>query len=335
LTVSDELYVDVTRGGYVESVHRVAVCAVDARGTVLDRAGDIESPVFLRSAAKPFIAAAAIAAGVRERFNLEPREIAVMSASHSGQPFHVEAVASILDKIGMNESALQCGTHPPYDENAAEGLREAGIEPTELYNNCSGKHAGILALCLAIGADPTTYLSLENPAQQRILAFCARLSGDDAATWPLAIDGCGIPVYATGLRKAAISFARLATLSGIESGDARALQIVRDAMLANPEYVAGAGQFDTELMIAGAGNVVSKAGAEGVHAAAAISQGYGYASKVIDGSSRARGPSSIAALQRLGVLDGRQTGTLARFARPPVYNRAGIKVGEIVSRDHV
>ena len=335
MTVSDELYVDVTRGGYVESVHRVAVCAVDARGTVLDRAGDIESPVFLRSAAKPFIAAAAIAAGVRERFNLEPREIAVMSASHSGQPFHVEAVASILDKIGMNESALQCGTHPPYDENAAEGLREAGIEPTALYNNCSGKHAGILALCLAIGADPATYLSLENPAQQWILAFCARLSGDDAATWPLAIDGCGIPVYATGLRKAAISFARLATLSGIESGDARALQIVRDAMLANPEYVAGAGQFDTELMIAGAGNVVSKAGAEGVHAAAAISQGYGYASKVIDGSSRARGPCSIAALQRLGVLDGRQTGTLARFARPPVYNRAGIKVGEIVSRDHV
>jgi L-asparaginase II len=335
LIARDEVYVDVTRGGYVESVHRVAACAVDAQGTVLDRAGDIESPVFLRSAAKPFIAATAIAAGVRERFNLEPREIAVMTASHSGQPFHVEAVASILEKIGMEESALQCGTHPPYDETAAEGLREEGMAPTALHNNCSGKHAGILALCLAIGADPTTYLSVENPAQQRILAFCARLSGDDAATWPVAIDGCGIPVYATALRKAAISFARLATLSGINSADARALGIVRDAMLAYPEYVAGTGQFDTELMIAGAGNVVSKAGAEGVHAAAAISQGYGYASKVIDGSSRARGPSSIAALQRLGVLDERQAGALARFARPPVYNRGGIKVGEIVSRDRV
>jgi L-asparaginase II len=335
LIASDEVYVDVTRGGYVESVHRVAMCAVDAQGMVLDRAGDIESPVFLRSAAKPFIAATAIAAGVRERFSFQPREIAVMTASHSGQPFHVEAVASILEKIGMDESALQCGTHLPYDETAAEALREAGVEPTALYNNCSGKHAGILALCLAIGADPTTYLSIENPAQQRILAFCARLSGDDPATWPVAIDGCGIPVYATGLRKAAISFARLAMLSGIDSGDARALQIVRDAMLANPEYVAGTGQFDTELMIAGAGNVVSKAGAEGVHAAAAISQGYGFASKVIDGSSRARGPSSIAALHRLGVLDARQTGMLARFARPPVYNRAGIKVGEIVSRDRV
>jgi L-asparaginase II len=335
LIASDEAYVDVTRGGYVESVHSIAACAVDAQGTVLDRAGDIESPVFLRSAAKPFIAAAAIAAGVRERFNLEPREIAVMSASHSGQPFHVAAVASILDKIGMDESALQCGTHPPYDQTAAEGLAEAGLEPTALHNNCSGKHAGILALCLAIGADPTTYLRVENPAQQRILAFCARLSGDDAATWPVAVDGCGIPVYATGLRKAAISFARLATLSGIDPADAQALRVVREAMLAHPEYVAGTGQFDTELMVAGAGNVVSKAGAEGVHAAAAISQGYGYASKVIDGSSRARGPSSIVALRRLGVLDERQAGALARFARPPVYDRAGKKVGEIVSRDRV
>jgi L-asparaginase II len=302
---------------------------------VLEQAGDIEAPVFLRSAAKPFIAAAAIAAGVRERFHLERREIAVMTASHSGEPFHVAAVASILDKIGLEESALKCGSHAPYDAAAAEGLAEAGLEPTALHNNCSGKHAGILALCLAIGADPATYLSVANPAQQQILALCARLSDDDASTWPLAIDGCGIPVYATGLRKAAISFARLATLSGIDAADARALRIVRDAMLAHPEYVAGTGQFDTELMIAGAGNIVSKAGAEGVHAAAAISQGYGYASKVIDGSSRARAPASIPALQRLGVLDEHQAGALARFARPPVYNRAGNKVGEIVRRDRV
>lgn len=335
MIASGEVYVDVSRGGYVESVHRVAACAVDADGAVLEQAGDIESPIFLRSAAKPFIAAAAIAAGVRERFDLEPREIAVMTASHSGEPFHIAAVASILDKIGMGESALQCGTHLPYDETAARGLAEAGLEPTALYNNCSGKHAGILALCLAIGADPTTYLSVENPAQQRILALCARLSDDDASTWPVAIDGCGIPVYATGLRKAAISFARLASLSGVDSADAQALRIVRDAMLAHPEYVAGTGQFDTELMIAGSGNIVSKAGAEGVHAAAAVSQGYGYASKVIDGSSRARGPASISALRRLGILDERHAGALVRFARPAVYNRAGNKVGEIASRDRV
>ncbi len=335
MTATDELRVDVTRGGYVESVHRVAACTVDAGGNVLERAGDIDSPVFLRSAAKPFIAAAAIAAGVRERFDLEPREIAVMAASHSGQPFHLQAVLSILHKIGMDVSDLQCGAQLPYDESAAKDLLEADLQPTALHNNCSGKHAGILALCVATGADPASYLSAENPAQQRILAFCARLSDDDASSWPLAVDGCGIPAYATGLRKAATSFARLATLSGIDVADARALEIVRDAMLAHPEYVAGTDQFDTELMVAGGGNIVSKAGAEGVHGVAAISQGYGYLSKVLDGSSRARGPSSIAALRRLGVLDERQADELVRFGRSAVYNRAGHKVGEIASRDRV
>lgn len=333
--MTDEICVEVTRGGYSESVHRVAACAVDARGEVLERAGDVESPVFMRSAAKPFIAAAAIAAGVRERFGLEPREIAVMAASHSGEPFHVEAVRSILRKIEMDVSALQCGVHPPYDQQAAEALREAGQEPTALHNNCSGKHAGILALCLAIGADTATYLSAENAAQQRILGFCARISDDDASRWPLAVDGCGIPVYATGLRNGALAFARLATLAGIGDADAAALRVVRDAMLAHPEYVAGTGQFDTELMLAGDRNIVSKAGAEGIHGAGALAAGFGFCAKVLDGASRARGPASIAALRRLGLLDDEKAQKLARFERPPVYNRAGKTVGVIETRGYV
>ncbi|HEV3089872.1 MAG TPA: asparaginase [Candidatus Cybelea sp.] len=333
--MTDELYVDVTRGDYVESVHRVAACAVDARGNVLEAAGDVESPVFLRSAAKPFIAAAAIEAGVHQRFGLEAREIAVMAASHTGEPFHVDAVRSILRKIGLDSSALQCGVHPPYDEATAKALIAAGEEPTVLHNNCSGKHAGILALALAIGADTSTYLSADNPAQRRILALCARVSDDDPDAWPVATDGCGIPVYATALRKAAISFARLATLDGIADGDAKALRMVRDAMLAHPEYVAGTSQFDTDLMIAGQGNLVSKSGAEGVAAVGAIAQGYGFAAKALDGATRARGPSTIAALTRLGMLDAEKSAQLVRFAHPPVYNRAGKRVGEIVSRDRV
>lgn len=325
-----DLRVEVTRGGYVESVHRVAACAVDANGEIIEEAGDIVSPVFLRSAAKPFIAATAVAAGVVERFGLDAREIAVMAASHSGEPFHVEAVLSLLQKIGMDAGALQCGVHAPYDERAAEALREAGTTPTVLHNNCSGKHAGILALCLAIGADTSTYLRPDNPAQRRILEFCARMSDDDASRWPVAVDGCGIPVYATGLRNAALSFARLATLAGVEDEDAEALRAVRDAMLAYPQYVAGTGQFDTELMIAGRGAILSKAGAEGVHGVAALPQGYGFVAKVLDGTSRARGPSSVAALRHLGLLDEKQVRRLARFARPPVYNRAGEVVGEIV-----
>jgi L-asparaginase II len=330
-----EIFVDVSRGDYVESVHRVAACAVDASGVIVFEAGDVESPVFLRSTAKPFIAAAAIEAGVVERFGLEPREIAIMTASHYGEPFHLDAVESTLRKIGLDASALQCGVHAPYDEATAAKLRKSGAAPTALHNNCSGKHAGILALCLAIGADIATYLRPDNPAQQRILALCARLSDDDASTWPVSVDGCGIPAYATGLRRAATSLVRLATLRGTSPADARALAVVRGAMLAYPEYVAGTGQFDTQLMIAGEGNLISKAGAEGVHGAGAIEPGYGFAAKVIDGASRARGPSSLAVLARLGLLDEEKLAKLAGFARSPVYNRAGETVGEIAVRGRV
>jgi L-asparaginase II len=331
----DELLVEVTRGDLVESVHRVAACAVDARGNVLLRAGDVDAPVYLRSTAKPFIAAAAVQAGVRERFGLEAREIAVMAASHSGQPFQIEAVLSILKKIGAGVDALQCGAHLPYDEASANALVRAGSVPTAIHNNCSGKHAGILALCKAIGVDPATYLEASNPAQQRILTFCARLSDDDPATWPIGVDGCGIPTYATSLRQAAHSFARLATLSGIDERDAAALRVVRDAMIAHPEYVAGAGQLDTDLMKAAQGNILSKAGAEGLHGVAALAQGVGCASKVLDGTARARAPSTLAVLSKLGVIGDREAGELARFVRPKVYNRAGRAVGDIRVASHV
>lgn len=172
-------------------------------------------------------------------------------------------------------------------------------------------------------------MSEQNLAQRKILEFCARLSDDDAATWPLAVDGCGIPVYATSLRKAALAFARFASLRGIAEADAKALRTVRQAMIAHPQYVAGSGAFDTELMIAAKGDVAAKSGAEGVHGVAAIPTGCGYVAKVLDGSSRARGPSTMAVLRRLQVLDEAACTQLVRFDRPAVYNRAGNLVGEI------
>ena len=294
--------------------------------------GEVDTPVFLRSSAKPFIAAVAIAAGARETFDLSQSEIAVMAASHYGEPIHTEAVASILRKIGAGVDDLQCGSHLPYDEATARALERAGRSPSALYNNCSGKHAGILALCKLIGADWADYMDASNPAQREILAFCARMSDDDPAAWPLATDGCGIPVYATSLRRAALAFARFAMLRGLAARDAGALEIVRDAMVAYPEYTSGTGQFDAELMRAGGGSIACKVGAEGVHAVAAITAGLGFASKVVDGASRGRAPSTLAALRGLGVLDDAQLTKLAAFARPVLYNRAGRAVGEIRCR---
>jgi L-asparaginase II len=320
--------VNVTRGDLVESVHHVAACATDARGGVILADGDIRSPVYLRSSAKPFIAAAAIEGGVREAFGLDQREIAVMCASHTGQRFHIEAVESILRKIGVGTDALACGVHLPYNESSASDLLRSGEKPTALHNNCSGKHAGILALCKVMGAALDTYLEASNPAQQAILALCARLSDDDPQRWPLSVDGCGIPVYATGLQKAAMAFARFASLTEINDRDAMALLVVRDAMISYPEYVSGTGEFDAVLMQAAAGGIACKVGAEGVHGVAAIDRGVGFAGKVLDGASRARSPVTMAALRALGLPVAHAT-ELGRFAEPVVYNRAGRPVGTI------
>jgi L-asparaginase II len=320
--------VEVRRGGLVESIHHVAACAATPRGDIVLSAGDVARPVYLRSTAKPFIAATAIAAGVRESFGLNVEEVAVMAASHHGEAYHLRAVESILSKIGLGESALQCGPHLPYDEEAAQALLRSGVSPSALHNNCSGKHAGILALCRAIGADTATYLSPENPAQRMILDFCARMCDDDASTWPLAIDGCGIPVFATSLQRTATAFARFASLREIAALDAAALLVVRDAMISYPEYVGGTGEFDSVLMRAGGGEVACKGGAEGVHGVALIDAGIGFASKVLDGSARARAPVSMAALRALHAKVANAT-ELAPFARPVVYNRARRAVGEI------
>jgi L-asparaginase II len=324
-----EPFVEVMRGGLTESVHNVAACAVDATGTTLWSIGEIDVPVLLRSTAKPFIAAAAVREGVVERFGLEPHEIAIMAASHNGEAFHADAVRSILQKIGEPEEALLCGPHPPYDEAAAAALRSSGRPFGAVHNNCSGKHAGILALCAILGASRGGYLDAHHAAQRLILELCARLSDARVEDLPLAIDGCGIPVYAVPLRNAALSYARLASLDGIERRDADALRVVRDAMIAYPAYVAGTGDFDTVLMQAAHGNIVAKSGAEGLHGTAAIEQGTGVVLKVADGNGRAVAPAMLDILNALGLLAGADAQALEPFARPPLYNRAGRLVGEI------
>jgi len=324
----NDAFVEITRGPIVESAHVVSACAVDRSGEPLLRVGDTETPVYLRSSAKPFIAAAAVRAGVVERFGLEQPEIAVMAASHSGETFHVEAVRSILRKIGLDESALQCGPHAPYNAAAAKGLADRGEPFTAIHNNCSGKHAGILALCVLLDCDPTTYMQLENPAEQRVLEFCAGMTGDAVSDLTLGVDGCGIPVFAVPPLHGARAFMRLATLEGIDSDDARALRVVRDAMLAYPLYIAGTGEFDTLLMETSHGTIACKGGAEAVHGDAFISGGVGVLVKVKDGGRRAVAPAVLALLNSLGAVDLESNQLLAELAAPVIRNRAGRVVGE-------
>ena len=309
--------IEVTRGPLVDSVHSVAACVADARGDVKLSLGDIEAPVYLRSAAKPFIAAAIVEAGTAERFGFEARELAVITASHDGEPFHLEAVRGILAKIGLDESALRCG---------------AGEHASPLSNNCSGKHAGILALCVHLGLDTASYLSAEHPAQQLILEFCGRMTGDAPESFLLGVDGCGIPVFATSLRRAARAFARFATLEGIPAADARALRTVRDAMIEAPLYVGGTKRFDSALIAATHGSIVAKGGAEGVHADALVPQGLGLVLKVVDGNRRATPPAALSLLGELRSFSASESAALERFVRPEVYNVAGRVVGVLRAR---
>ena len=310
-------------------MHAVAACAADPRGRVVFACGAIDVPVYLRSAAKPFITAAIVASGAADRFDFDARELAVITASHNGEPFHTAAVEGILAKIGLDVSALQCGAAPPAYEPAAEVLAARGVAPTAIHNNCSGKHAGILAMCVHAGYPIETYLEPAHPAQERILALCARMSDDDPTTWDVGIDGCGIPVYATTLRKAATAFARFASLENVSDDDAAALARVRSAMLAEPAYVAGTARFDTALMQASRGTIACKAGAEAVHASALLDVELGSVLKIVDGGRRAAPPAQIAILETLGALDGFARALLSPFATPEVRNVAGRIVGRI------
>jgi L-asparaginase II len=319
----------VTRGDGIESVHRVASCVSDDEGRILDAVGTVDVPVFLRSSAKPFIAAAIVRAGIAQRFGLDPREIAIIAGSHNGEPFHIDAVRSMLHKMNLPETALQCGPHLPYDEASAHALLRSGAEPAAIHNNCSGKHAGILGLCLVMQAPIETYLEREHPAQQAILSFCARICGIDTSAMTMGIDGCGIPVFAVPLTVAATAFARLATLQRIDPQDAEALKTVRDAMMAHPEYVGGTGEFDSDLMRVANGDVTAKSGAEGVHGLAALRAGAGAVLKIVDGNGRAVPAATMELLRRTKIAGDAPLRALQSFAEPELRNRAGRIVGAL------
>lgn len=324
--------VDVTRGERVESTHAVAACTCDDDGRIIEALGAVDVPVFLRSAAKPFIAAAVVRSGAAERFGFTLEEIALMCGSHNGEAVHAATAAAMLAKIGASEADLACGATLPADEAATTSLRAAGGGPSALYNNCSGKHAGILALARVLDAPLAGYLELAHPAQQAVIALCERAFDERFGADRLGIDGCGIPVFATSLATAARTFARFATLRHFAPDDRAALAVTRDAMIAHPWFVGGTDRFDTDLMRVARGRIAAKAGAEGVHAAALLDRGIGLVVKVVDGSRRAVAPAAVARLIALGALDPGQRIALDRHARTAVRNVAGTVVGEIRAR---
>lgn len=295
----------------MESAHRVHIVVADAGGDVLHQAGDADLLTFLRSAAKPFQAAALVATGAVDHYALSDAELAVAAGSHMGEASHVAAVASLLAKAGLTEGALRCGTHAP---------RSVHAKADALCHNCSGKHAGMLLLQRHLGGDPATYLDPASPAQAAVRAAVQDAGPGVEAAW--AVDGCGAPTPAMPLRAAARAFARLAQGKGH-------LGRIRDAMARHPELVGGTGSYDSDLMGAADDRVVSKLGAEGAQGVGDLATGTGLFLKVEDGAKRAVAPASVEALRQLAWLEGRAFEVLGEWWRPVLRNDAGLAVGEV------
>ncbi len=321
--------VEVTRGSLVESRHRVSIAVADGEGRLRARAGNAELVVFARSAVKPFQALPLVDDGAADRFAFTPAELALACGSHNAEPRHVEAARAVLRRIGADEDALACGPHVPRGAAAAKARAERGEEPTPIHNNCSGKHAGMLALACHHGWPLAGYHRPEHPVQERVLKEIARwtaLPGDEIHT---GTDGCGVPTFALPLTALAGAFARLsAATRRNEPGPAR----VVGAMVQNPEYVAGVERLCTELMRVAAGRIVAKVGAEGVYCAGIPGAELGIALKVEDGATRAAEPALLAVLAALHVLSEDELGALERWAQPAVTNTRGERVGHIVAR---
>ena len=318
--------VEVWRGAIVESRHEVSVAVADGEGRLRATAGDTALTVFARSSIKPLQALPLVEDGIADRYGMTDEELALVCASHNGEPAHVAVARSILGRIGVSEESLGCGPDRPFGDAAARALAAAGEKPRRIHNNCSGKHAGMMALALGNGWPIAGYLRHDHPVQQRMLDVVAQWSGVAAPDIGIAVDGCGVVTFALPLAALAGAFGRFAGQA--RRGSAAPARIVR-AMTQHPDMVAGEGRLDTDLARVTGGRVVAKVGAEGVFAALVPGAELGVVLKVADGGKRAAGPALIAVLRALGVMTGEEVGALASYAEPDVLNTRGERVGAV------
>ncbi len=312
----------VSRGDLLESEHRVHAVVAGPGGTEFVL-GDRAFPTTLRSVAKPFQALPLVEDGVADALPLSDAELALCCASHNTEPAHVAGARAILTRAGVGEAELMCGPHRPMDDAAARALAEAGVELGPIHNNCSGKHAGMLALAAHHGWPTTDYHRPSHAVQLRMAAEIARWSGVAVADIPTGVDGCGIPCYGLPLERLADAFRRF--VAAEPDGPGRIL----DAVGREPFMIGGTGRLCSRLPEVTGGRVVAKIGAEGVYGAVDRETGRGIAVKVEDGARRAVEPALIGVLETVGALTPEEVTALSEFRAPDVTNTRGDVVGRI------
>ena len=319
-------HVEALRGDIVESTHRVHVAVAHADQGLIASAGNPAHHSFVRSSIKMFQALPFVEAGGVERFQLTGEELALCCASHGGEPFHVAAARSILAKAKVTEAALACGPHLPLHDRTANAMVSAGIAPGRIHNNCSGKHAGMIAHCVQQQWITNGYQRASHPMQQRVLTTLAQWMRIDAEDVAIAVDGCGLPTFAIALDAVAEGCARFS--AAVAAGEP-APSTLFNAMVAHPEYVAGTDRLDTALMRAAGTRLFAKVGAEGYYCAGVPSMRVGVALKVEDGSKRAAEPAILAVLRHVDAISAAELDLLRKFAKPELLNTRQEVIGHV------
>jgi L-asparaginase II len=342
MSSANPVLVEALRGGIVESFHRGAYAVLDADGAVVEQQGDIERPVFPRSAVKVLQALPLVASGAADAFALADEELALACASHGGEEMHARTAASMLAKAGLEAGVLECGAHWPYHDASLKALAAAGRPPSALHNNCSGKHAGFVCLGCQLagrrGADAFVrgYVQPDHPVMREVTAAMAAATGFDLARTARGTDGCSIPTYAIPLRHLARAFARVATGHGLGPAHAGAARRLRRAVAAAPQMVAGSGRFDSRVMQRLGARVFCKVGAEGMYCAALPGPGLGIAVKMDDGNNARAVEVAMAALLLRHLpaneADEADAAFLRDLADAPLVNWNGIEVGRLAAR---
>jgi L-asparaginase II len=318
--------IETTRGVTPECLHLGSIAVVNTQGQVLAQAGDAHMQSFTRSTLKALQALPLMTSGAADAFGFDARDLAMTCASHNGEDMHVQQVQSMLDKTGIGHQRLACGCHLPLRFVYTAALPPADLQYDERHNNCSGKHSGFLAACAHLGLPLEGYTEPAHPLQQQVRLAVAQACQMDEHAMPMGLDGCSAPNYAMPLSKLALGYARLA--SGARDAQfGEAFARLSEAMTAHPDLVSGTERNDLDFMRIGAGDWVTKVGADGVQVVASKSRGEALAIKVLDGNKQALFATTVAALDQLGWLSSVQREALAPWAAQEIVNARGLVVG--------
>lgn len=322
--------VDVYRGKRVESSHFGHIAVVDSDGKLLYSVGNPHRVTYARSSVKPLQALPVVETGAADHYDLSEQDLSLCCASHSGEAQHTNRVLDILRRGDINESSLQCGTHIPHAHDTYKSLIAAGKDLTPLYNNCSGKHTGMLITAKHNRETLEDYYLLSHPVQQRILNVISEVTDYPIEKIEIGTDGCGVPVHALPLERFAYGFARMARPYSLGEDRAKAANRITAAMMKYPEMVGGTGRFCTDFMKAANGRLFGKAGAEAVYLAGDKETGIGIAIKIEDGNGRAVYPTVLETLRQLGFLDEEQLNRLMHHYHPALQNARRENIGKLI-----